>query len=119
MHTHKVSNQKCSYATGNIWFKVQEHFCQVNGVLLTQPSLAAFRVIVTTFNLLIRVHQHDFPIFFVSHRTILKAMYFVPATRLFVWSGLGRPEAVWFIKTCSYSISSHDYCFYFKLYNVG
>ena len=25
-------------------------------------------------NLLIRVHQHDFAIFFVSHRTILKAM---------------------------------------------
>ena len=41
-----------------------------------QPSLTAFRVMVTTCNLLIRVLQHDFPLFFMSHRTILKAMYF-------------------------------------------
>ena len=27
-------------------------------------------------NLLIRVHQHNFPLFFVSHRMILKAMHF-------------------------------------------
>ena len=35
-----------------------------------QPSRTAFCVIVTTCNLLIRVHQHDFPLFFVSDRTI-------------------------------------------------
>ena len=37
-----------------------------------QPSLTAFRVIVTTFNLLIRVHQHHFPLFFLSRRIFSK-----------------------------------------------
>ena len=58
----------------------------------SQPSLTAFRVF--------RVTENDF-----KSNVFLLVVCFVPATRLSVRSGLGRPEAVWFIKTCSYSIS--------------
>ena len=68
----------------------------------------------TRFPPFFRATQNDF-----KSNGFLLVVCFVPATRLFVRSGLGRPEAVGFIKTCSYSISSHDYCFYFKSYNVG
>ncbi|KAF4103490.1 hypothetical protein G5714_016373 [Onychostoma macrolepis] len=40
-----------------------------DGLCCDQPSLTAVRDIVTKFNLLIRVHGHEFPSFFVSGST--------------------------------------------------
>ena len=98
---HKPSEEETAVAnrsqTPRIFCKSHSYKESVAG----QPSLTAFRVIVTTFNLLIRVHQHDF-----KSNVFLLVVCFVLAPRIFVWSGLGRPEAMWFIKTFSYSISA-------------
>ena len=51
--------------TGAIWGEVSQGPTQSHGISCYSHEI----------NRLIRVHQHDFPIFFVSHRTILEAMY--------------------------------------------